>query len=109
MKTVEAGRHEKRRWVYTSGERERRMAVLVSLDGREADAEKYGERQAAQQSAAVALDQRVMGPGHGGSRQQQDERVEKRKLERIKGMDGRWRPNSADRKQTRCKERPKEG
>ena len=50
----------------------------------------------------------MMRPGHRGARQQQDQRVEKRELERIERVNPLRRPDAADRKQARREERPEE-
>src|SRR6266566_4720507 len=106
VETVKPGGHEKSRRIDAVGEMKRRVAVLPSLNRGEADAEKDSQRQPAQQSAAVALDQRMVRPGDRGSGQQQYQRVEKRELERIEGVDGLGRPDAADREQARREERP---
>ena len=48
-------------------------------------------------------------PGHRGARQQQDQRVEERELERVERMDALGRPHAADREQARGEEGPEEG
>ncbi len=109
VEAVKPGRHKKRRRVDAAGKAERGVAVFVSLDRGKAKAEEDRQRQAAQQSLAVAVDQGVMCPGHGRSRQQEDQRIQKREFEGVERMDGLGRPNAADRKQARGKERPEKG
>src|SRR6516162_957857 len=56
MEAVKAGRHEKGRRVDAAGEAKGRMAVFIGLNRGEAETEKDGQRQTAQQSIAIALD-----------------------------------------------------
>ena len=46
------------------------------------------------------FEQRMVRPGHRRAREQQDQRVEERDLERIEGMDALGRPDAADRRET---------
>ena len=45
---------------------------------------------------AVAFEQRMMRPGHGGAGGQQDQRVEQRQMPGIEGLDVLRRPDAAD-------------
>src|SRR5271170_7449491 len=108
VEAVKARRHEEGGRKDAAGKMEGGVAVLVSLDRGEAQTEEDGERQTTQHAVAVACEQRMVRPGHGRARQQQDQRVEKRKLERIERMDALGRPHAADWEQTRGKERPEE-
>ena len=65
----------------------------IGLHAGEAEAEQDGERQALEQALAVAFAQRMMGPGHGDARGQQDQRVEQRQREGIEGVDALGRPD----------------
>src|SRR5262249_34229191 len=57
VEAMKAGRHEEGRGIDAAAKAERSVAVFVGLHRGEADTEKDGQRQAAQQSAAVTLDQ----------------------------------------------------
>src|SRR6516165_1824883 len=80
VEAMKPRRHKKGRRVNAACKVKWRMAVFVCLDRGEANSKKDGQRQAPQQPVAVALNQRVMRPSDRGSRQQQDQRVEKREF-----------------------------
>src|SRR5437879_5253468 len=63
MEAVKASRHEEGRGIDAVGEAERRMAVFPSLQAGEAEAERHGAGEAANQVAAVVMDQRMVRPG----------------------------------------------
>src|SRR5215469_3414237 len=75
VKPVKPGRHEESRRIDPVGEMERSVAVFPGLNRRETNAEKHSQRQTLQQAAAVALDQRMVRPGNGGPREQEDQGV----------------------------------
>ena len=91
---MEAGRHEEGRAVDVARKGERRVDIFIGLDAGEQQAEQDGAPQALLQALAVAVDQRVMRPGDGGARAQQDEGVEEREAERIEHLDALWRPRA---------------
>ena len=53
-----------------------------------------GQDQAVFQALAVAFQQRVMRPGDGRARGQQDQRVEQRQMPGIEGLDALRRPDA---------------
>ena len=66
------------------------------------------------QPVAVAVDQRMVRPGHGRARAQQDQRVEQREAQRVEHLDALGRPHAADRldrrgEQRAVEERPEPG
>ena len=69
-------------------EAERGVAVFVGLERVKQRPRHDGDGEAADEVAAVAFEQRVMRPGHGRARQQQDQRVEERHSNGSKG----WMP-----------------
>src|SRR5688572_19183812 len=68
VEAVEAGRHEKGRAVNIAFEVERRLDVLIGLDAGEQQSEQDRQQQPQLQAVAVAVDQRMVRPGHGRSR-----------------------------------------
>ena len=86
VEAVEAGRHEEGRAIDVVGEAEAGMHVLIGLAGGEQDAEHDGAEQAQHQAPAIALEQRVMRPGHRGARGEQDQRVDERQAPGIEGV-----------------------
>ncbi len=80
---MEARRHVEGRAVGVAAEFERRCGVFVGLDRGEHGAQDDREPQALLQSIAVAVDQRMVRPGNGSARTQQDQRVEQRQAEGI--------------------------
>ena len=54
---------------------------------------------------AVAVDQRMVRPGDGRARAQQDHRVEQREAQRVEHFDALGRPHAADRVDRRREER----
>src|SRR5690606_4487137 len=70
VRTVEAGGHEERRAVDVPGVVERRVAILVGLQQREHEAKANRQRQAPDETLAVVLEQRVMGPRYRRAGQQ---------------------------------------
>ncbi len=68
------------------------MAVLVSLQHCEHHAEQHGEDEAKLGTGAIIVLQRVVRPSDCGARKKQDQRVDQRQMERVKGLDANWRP-----------------
>ncbi len=78
-------------------EGERRVDVLVGLDAGEQQAEQDRQQQAGLEPLAVAVDQRMVRPGHRRARAEQDQGVEKRKAPRVEHVQALRRPLAADR------------
>src|SRR5947208_16816172 len=76
MEAVEAGRHEKGRAVDAAFERERRMSIFPCLYAGEGKTEQDCQQQAELQPMSVAVDQRMVRPGNGRARAEQNHRVE---------------------------------
>src|SRR6266516_2788197 len=95
MRAMEAGRHEEGRAVDVAFEGEMRVAVLVSLDAGERDAEQDRADQAPFEALAIVLEQRMMRPGHRGAGGEQDQRVEQRQVPGIERLDPLRRPRPA--------------
>src|SRR3954454_4202390 len=96
VEAVESGRHEERRTVDIAGERKRGVGIFVGLYAGETRAEHDGEDQAVFESAAIILQQRVMGPGDGGARGQQQQRVQERQMPGIEGLDALGGPDTTE-------------
>src|SRR4029453_2187153 len=86
MEAVEACRHEEGRTVDMVGEAETCMHVLVGLAGREQDAEYDGAKEPEYESPAIVVKQRMVGPGPGRARGEQDQCVDERQSPRIEGV-----------------------
>src|SRR4029079_7181064 len=86
---------EEGRAVDAAFEREWRMGIFVSLDAGEGQAEQDRQPQAELQSIAVAMDQRMVRPGHRRARAQQDHRVEQREAPGVEHLDALGRPDPA--------------
>ncbi len=71
------------------------MNVFVNLHGREQHAKRHGECQTRNQALAVVVQQGVVGPGHAGARQQQDNGVVERQMPGIDDLDPLGRPLTA--------------
>ena len=54
------------------------VGILVGLAGGEQDAENDGQQEPPLQTAAIVVQQRVVGPGDRGAGGQQDQRVDQR-------------------------------
>ena len=93
VEAVEAGGEEEDRGIDAAGEVERRLGILDRLEGAEADAEQHGQRQAGDQPLAVAMQQRVVRPGHRAARQQQDHGVQEGQAEGVEGQHALRRPD----------------
>ena len=104
VEAVEAGRHEEGRAIDAVLKVERRMGIFIGLDAGEQHAQQNGAPKALDKPLAVAMDQRMMRPGHRGSRTEQDEGVEQREAERVEHCRAlRW-PDAADRIHRRGKQ-----
>src|SRR5262249_8410613 len=86
VRAVKARRHEERRAVDIATVAEGRMTVLEGLYAGEHDAQDDGADQTPLQPLAIVLQERVVRPGHGGARGEQDQRVEQRKVPRVEGL-----------------------
>src|SRR5688500_10177945 len=87
MGAVEAGRHEEGGAVDVALKVERRVDIFITLDEAEQQAEEDGAPQALLQPLAVAMDQRMVRPGDGRARAEQDEGVQEREAERVEHLD----------------------
>jgi len=97
VEAVEAGRHEERRAIDVAGKAEGGVAVFIGLEVGEQEAQEHGQDQAVLQVLAVVfMDQRMVGPGRGATRQQQDQRVDQRQVPGVEGLDALGRPDAID-------------
>ena len=72
------------------------VAVLEGLAEREEDAEQDGADEAVPDALLVALEERMVRPGHRRARGQEDQRIEERQVPGIEGLDPLRRPDAAD-------------
>ena len=96
MEAVEAGRHEEGRAIdvaaIVAAEGESGVGIFIGLDGGEQEAEHDGAGEAPFEALAVVVEQRVMRPGDGGARGQEDQRVDQRQMPGIEDLDALGRP-----------------
>jgi len=98
VKAVKARRHVEVRAVDVAREAEGGVAVFISLEKGEEHAENDREDKPVDQVLAVVfMHQRVVGPGDGRARQQQDQRVDQRQVPGVEGFDPHRRPDAVDR------------
>jgi hypothetical protein len=90
--TVEAGRHEEGRTIERTVEAELCVAVFEHLQRGEGHAEQDGDEEAQLCAGTVVMLQRVVRPGNSGTRQEQDQRVDQRQVERVERFDANRRP-----------------
>src|SRR5690606_9978328 len=120
VKTMETRRHEEGRAVDRDLERKRSVNVLIGLHEGEQDTESNRDRQTGDHALAVIVQQSMVCPCQRRARQQQDNGVVKRQMQRIENLDALRRPDTAGegsacylmrfvRKQARIEERPKPG
>ena len=94
MEAMEAGRQEEGRGINaTAIKLERRHAILPRLQGGEDHAEQHCDGQAPDEPLAVILQQRMVRPGDGAARQQQDHGIQEGQIEGIKGERALGRPH----------------
>ena len=87
METMEAGRHEEGRAIDMASKTKGGMAIFIGLHTGEQRAKNHGQPEALLQALAIAIEQRVMRPGHRGARGQQDQCVEERQMPGIEDFD----------------------
>src|SRR5215510_15809430 len=95
MRAVKAGRHEESGAVDVAAEIEPGMAVFVGLHASECQTKRDRQDQAPLEPLAVVLQKRVVRPGHGRARGEQDQGVEQRQVPRVEGLGSLWRPHPA--------------
>src|SRR5689334_22807749 len=99
MEAVEARRHEEGRAIDVAAivavEGKGRVRIFIGLDAGEQQAERNGEGETPLQALAVVADKRVMRPGHGGARGEEDQRVDERQMPGIEDIDALGRPDTA--------------
>ena len=95
MRAVETRRHEEGRAIDVAFEGEGRVDIFIGLHEAEQRAERDRQPEPPFDALAVVLQQRVVRPGHGGARGQQDQRVEEGKVPGVEHLDSLRRPVSA--------------
>ena len=89
---MKARRHEEGGTIEIARDREAGFGIFDRLQCREAEAENDGQQQAQLGALAVVMLQRMVSPGDGGAREQQDQRIHQGDVPWIEGLDARWRP-----------------
>src|SRR5262249_3290461 len=91
METVEAGCHKEGRAIDVAAivaiEGESGMVIFIGLDRGEHQTERDGQRETPFEPLAVVVQQRVMRPGDGCARGQEDERIDERQVPGIEDID----------------------
>ena len=99
MEAMESGRHEKGRAVdiaaIVAAEGESGVGIFIGLDRGEQHAEHDGAGKAPFETLAIIVEERVMSPGHGRPRRQQDESVHQREMPWIEDVNSLGRPHAA--------------
>src|SRR5258705_13615848 len=75
MRAVKAGRHEEGGAIDVAAVVKRRVTVLITLYAGERETEHNGQDQAPFEPFPVILQERVMSPGHGRARGEQNQRI----------------------------------
>mmetsp|Transcript_22350 Transcript_22350/g.28685 ORF Transcript_22350/g.28685 Transcript_22350/m.28685 type:complete len:230 (+) Transcript_22350:155-844(+) len=95
VETVEAGRHEEGRAIDVARETKRRVAVFISLEAGEDQAQQNCDDQTVfHVFAVVFMRQRVVRPRRRTTGAQQDQSVDQRQVPRIKRLDANRRPRA---------------
>ena len=95
VEAMKTRRHEKGRAKDRAFEGEGRVGIFIGLNAGEDGAQQNGQDEPRLQTEAVAVQEGMMGPGHGRARGQKNERVEEREVPGIERFDALGRPNSA--------------
>ena len=101
METVEASGHEEGRAIDIAAivaiEGKGGMGIFIGLDRGEQQTEADGEGETPFQALAIVGQERVMRPGDGRARGQQNQRVDERQVPGIEDLDALGRPHAGRR------------
>ena len=78
-----------------TAEGEGRVGIFIGLHAGEEHAQHHGGDEAPLEALAIVVEQRVVRPGDGGARGQQDQRVDQRQVPGIEDLDALGRPDAA--------------